>query len=487
MNRLRGTEIDSLADIALPFLLNLFAALAVGIVASAIDRASPVTLPWSLGLWALLFAGEGFLLTNLFFVRDHDRPIIFRIVEALLLLVLAKYLTTPGAGLPRLVAVEDLAPWLGVPLLAWAWFQGVQTARQAGALHPALQPDPSKEQIRQNDHGEAFGALRNRLLFTTLGVGAVVGILANRRTWDRLSLGVALLALLAAAALLVAAQLRQQATWHQERMVPPPSVLRRWIPQGGALLLLATLIALLLPAGPGLPLGQWIGRGQTEVTGSPVQPPAQPESDALADEREMLERLAAELPAVPRWLLLVPVLLGGAGLVALVGWLLWIALRQLAERLGSGEARGIWSMVTSLFRWYAALWQGLLEALRTAGRMAVTASSQAAGRVFGEAGLLTRLLPGRQRVPADPRRAVRFYFARLQAHAARKGLGRPPGVTAAEFAARLEAAAPEQAAEVAGLAQAYERARYSPEVVGPEQVSLARRSWLLIAKKLGRK
>ena len=142
-----------------------------------------------------------------------------------------------------------------------------------------------------------------------------------------------------------------------------------------------------------------------------------------------------------------------------------------------------------ILRWYGALWQARWEALRGAGRMAAQSTAGAGAALFGQAGLLGRYLPagGLGRPPREPRAAVRYYFARLQADAARRGLRRPPGSTAAEFAARLSQEAPEGAEAVGGLTRAYERARYSPEEIAPEQVSLVRRAWAQVVQALRRR
>ncbi len=486
MSGLSERHLDPLADAALPLLLSLFTGLAVGSVSGAINRLSPGLLPGALGFWALLFTAESYLITSLFFVRDHDRPFAFRTVEIAGLLVLAKYLTTPGSGVAALLAVEDLGPWLGIPLLGWAWYQGLQAAHDVGALHPAMQPDPTQEHIRQNDHGQAFDSIRNRLLFTTVGVGALVTLMAGGRRWDSLSLGVLGLALLTAVALLVAAQLRQQATWYQERMEATAPVLKRWIAQGAALLLLPMLAALILPAGPGLPVERLLGRGgEEEPVPVPTQPFDQPEFDPMGAQREMLERFAGQFPALPQWLIMIPVYAGAAVVTGLVLALLRTAIRQFVDRLRIGQVGGVGGMLTMLFRWYAALWQGLLEGLRGAARLAVSASAEAVGAVLGEAGVLSRFVP--RRAPTDPRAAVRFYFGRLQADAARKGYRRPPGATAAEFAARLEQAAPERAGELAGLVGAYEQARYGTGEVEAEQASLVRNAWLRITRALNKR
>ncbi|MFZ5817952.1 MAG: DUF4129 domain-containing protein [Bacillota bacterium] len=498
--RLRGVVLDPLADGALPLLLTLQTGLAAALLSAMLEGLAGRPFLPGLGIWALLFAAESFLFTAFFFVRELDMPLVLRGVEATLMLLLAKMAATApttGWGLAALTEVNLLQSWVGLAVLSWAWLEGLRAARLAGALHPGLLPDPEAERIQQNDHGEAYAALRSRLLSTTAVVGALVGllpVLAGPSGWTPppggrwLYPGLVLLAALAAAALFVAARLRQQCTWALERLAPPEGVLSRWAPQALALMLLPVLLALLLPAGPRLPVERLLVGGEERLEVR-LEPARQNEDTGKVAwlRPEFLDQLAARSPDAPDWLRWL--LLGAASLAALLllGLALAVAYRQLAERLGWRDARGLLPLLRTLLRWYGALWQALWEGLRGAAVMAGRAAVEATEAVVGRTGLLARYLPAWGRPPGEPRAAVRFYFARLQADAARRGLARPPAATANEFGARLAEAVPEQAAEITALTVTYQEARYSPAPVGPEQASRARRAWLAVVRAISRR
>jgi hypothetical protein len=378
-------------------------------------------------------------------------------------------------------------------LLAYGWFQGGRTARLIRDLHPGLlMLEPGQERLPNDDHAEAYAAIRTQsfgsvvLLAVVLGAGDWFVGDVRLWGWSWHGAGLLLLAALAAGAVLVAARLKLAITWSVEGVPATPAVFAQWMARGLSLLLLPLVLALLLPAGPRVPVERLLGllpKGPKRDL-SQLQPPAPPPSAKEPGLEELARELAKETkpwitwPTIPHWVWYTLAVLA-------VLWLLRVAARQLAER--SGQLRGVLTLLAAVARWYLSLGRALQEMLGGLLKQAVVAPVEAVGAaVFGEAGALGRYLPFRGRVPGEPRAAVRYYFARLQAEAGRKGIKRGSGGTAAEFSRRLAAAAPEQAGEIARLAEAYETARYSDQPVATEQVTFARRAWAVIARSLRR-
>ncbi|MDI3341540.1 MAG: DUF4129 domain-containing protein [Sphaerobacter sp.] len=82
---------------------------------------------------------------------------------------------------------------------------------------------------------------------------------------------------------------------------------------------------------------------------------------------------------------------------------------------------------------------------------------------------------------ADPRwahtLAIRETYIRLLRRGARAGLPRPADVTPAEYARRLAAHAPDDAAAIAQITAHYEAARYRAEPATPEEAAAVRAAW----------
>jgi|GEM_PF-3323359 len=491
-----GLPMDPRADMALPLLLILASATTVALCAGMASAVFDLRLLPGIAVVAFIFAVESYLFTTIFTVRDVDAPDALRWVEMALILALGKVLASipAAAGLKDalLGAYESWDTWVGFGLLLFAWLDGMKVARLIRYLHPGhMIAKPGQELLVHDDHGQAYTSVLTSVC-TQVGVtGILLGIMAwatgDVRVWGWSWLGVGLLLLMAlgAGAMLVAAQLRQRITWAQEGLATPPEVDAHWAPAGLAMLLVPALLALLLPAGPRLPVERFIaflGR----LTGDAkfeLPPQEQPNNEQPVQLPQWMVPEGAESRLqihIPPWVWYVlgaiPVLL-----------LLRAAARQLVDRVKAKDLKGLWAILAVVANWYLALWQGVREMLWGVLKQAVAAPAQAVGHWLGETGVLGRYLPFRGRAPAEPRAAVRFYFARLQVEAARKGVERQAAVTAGEFADRLAGQAPERAGEIAELNQAYSLARYSAEPVPVERVSYVKRAWVEIARALGRK
>ncbi|HWI53486.1 MAG TPA: DUF4129 domain-containing protein [Symbiobacteriaceae bacterium] len=494
--RIGGLELDPHADLALPLLLNLGVSLTVWLLAWAVVHWVGVQLVPGISAVAFLLACESYLFTTLFAVREVDVPDALRWVEMVLLLVLAKVIAAwpVATGLVDAVtgAWTSWSMWLGFGLLGYAWFQGGQAARQLQYLHPGLQAEAgAQDRLARDDHGRAFTALQGQVFGQVAAVAVLLGIGAWTRGdvrlwgWSWLGFGLLALTVLAAGATLVAAQLKARITWAQERLEAHPAVFARWAPIGLSLMLAPMLAALLLPAGPRLPAEYLVNLLNSSGTRLQVEPPQFPQSPSQgpAIPPELLE---GQKPWVT-WTWQIPTWFWYALGAVTALWVLRLAAKQLAERVGGQELKGLLAVLALLAAWYLALWKALGETLGGVLRQAVATPAEALGALFSEAGAVGRFLPVTRRAPGDPRAALRFYFARLQTEAGRKGLGRSAGTTAAEFSRRLAEAAPERAGEIAELTAAYQEARYSDLPVPAERASFARRAWVSIARALVRR
>lgn len=488
--RIGGLELDPQADLALPLLLNLGITSTVLLVAVAIESWLRVELVDGVTLFACLFAFEAYLFTTIFTVREADIPDALRWVEMAVMAAVGKTLAALPATVGLVEAVtggwNEWSTWLGFGLLAYGWLQGAHSARQIQYLHPGLvAAQVQQDQLARDDHGRAFIALQKQLFGQVAAAAVILGVGSWIRGdvrlwgWSWLGFGLLLQTLLAAGALMVAAQLKSRITWAQERIAADPRVFARWAPIGLSLMLAPMLLALLLPAGPRLPLERLAPLLNRAMPGEPFEITAPPTPQMPEMKPPVID--PSEEPWL-RWNFAIPTWFWwGLGIGAVL-WVMYLAARQLADR--SGQLKGIWAILAALAAWYVAIVKVLGSTLGGVLRQAVATPAEALGALFSEAGAVGRFLPSTRRAPGDPRAALRFYFARLQVEAGRKGLKRARGTTAAEFGKRLVEAAPDRAGEIAELTQAYHEARYSDLPIAGEKVSFARRAWVSIARAL---
>jgi len=493
----RGVPLHPLADVGLPLLLNAQVALAVGLTVAGVSAVAGRPLLPGLGWWAFLLAVEGFLFEGYFYVREVDRPLLLRGVEAALVLLLSKLIATvpaTGLGLEALREFAAIEPWVGVPLLMLAWYGGLKAADLCGALHPGLMPDPGGERVMADPHGEAFDALRARVLGLTglltllLGLLPVLGAAADLRwpiSWRAVLAGLIGLAALAALSLALAARLRQEIDWRLEGLTPPPDVLARWLPQALSLLLLPLLMAALVPAGPRLPVERLIPRFElAEVEFYPEAPPAEgTEWQPLPGLEELLDQWGVEPVTIPPW---VPALLKAVLTLAallLAAQVARIAWRQAAERAGGFP---LLPLLRALARLYLALLQALWSGLRGTAALAGRGAAEVARGLLAGSGELGRRLPVWGRPPGEPRAAVRWYFRRLMDDARRRGVQPGRAATAGEFGRALAEAVPDEAEAVAGMVEVYQQVRYGPGPASGGQVERSRQLWRRIHQALGR-
>lgn len=488
--RLGGLPLDPLADGALPLLLILMATLAMQVLLSVVRSQGLLLPPWLAPLGGLV-AVESYLFTTAYYVRDFDTPQVLRLGEMAVLLLLGKWLValpfTPTPRAALLGGLDHVQVWLSLLLLGWAYWFGWRIARPVTALHPAGYGEPDAAGGQYGHPGDAYLALR-LLVLRLVAICAVVvtlltpGLAGRVWGWNGPATGLLLAALLGIGAVLVAAQLQQRIAWRLAGLTPPAEVLRRWVPQGLSLLVLPVLAALLLPAGPHVPVDEflaWLQRRQPNYQVSVIPPPEPPKPPPPDPMVEMLRSMAATTHT-PIWINYVLAGLGAAVAMLLLALLLRLLIREVRERGG----RGVWAVLAQFGAWWGALLGAIGRWLGGAVHQSLRAPAKAVSGLLGQHGLVRRYWPGRE--PTDPRAAVRYFFARLQREAARAGLRRAPGATAAEFAAEVAGRTPEQAGALTALTEAYQEARYASQPVHPEQVGMARRAWLLVARALRR-
>jgi hypothetical protein len=84
----------------------------------------------------------------------------------------------------------------------------------------------------------------------------------------------------------------------------------------------------------------------------------------------------------------------------------------------------------------------------------------------------------------DPRSTVEMFYFLAAERAARLGVRREPHVTANEYAEQIRRDLPEADAEIERLTDVFVSARFSLKPVGKEEVSLARRAWEDLRRRL---
>jgi hypothetical protein len=300
-------------------------------------------------------------------------------------------------------------------------------------------------------------ALRPQIILLTL-LYFVVGLLWN--AWSRLR------------------YLRTM--WQSRKLSEPPELVWRWSHYLLFLLLIAAIPALVLPAGYSFnPFGFLDGlfNGGPQNTRTRVAPPT-----ILSGDLGMTP-LAPPPPANPSSN---PIDLSGlftAFFWAITVMLLFYAL-QVLSRTGLGNFQ-----IPNFFltRWANTAWRFFLSLFRFDLRRQKAALAEGEGLINEDdhPGLLDFLRPSR--TPHEPRARIRFYYKKLLRKGAKNGLGRPKGMTPAEYANYLRsklANSSEAAPDLATLTERFQEARYSPHPIAEEQAQQAQQSWHNLEPKI---
>ncbi len=181
---------------------------------------------------------------------------------------------------------------------------------------------------------------------------------------------------------------------------------------------------------------------------------------------------------------------GGLAVIrALFSWALLAAVVGLALLTFWRQNRAVWQALAGFpaGRWLMRLGRWLRGFFRAAkaGVAAVIAAGQqrfgarrAAQKDFSGGWINIRGL--------NPRQRVRFFYLALLRRSAERGLTRGRSQTPREFAATLQRALPDAAAEIAALTEAFIKARYSRDSIPEAEAALVRRVWQRLRQALRR-
>ena len=329
------------------------------------------------------------------------------------------------------------------------------------------------------------------LLFAMAGL-AHTGIAALDASWTRSTLVILSILAYFLFGLLLLGQMhfaRLARLWQARKAKVESKISVRWVQYGAALLVLALVIAFMLPTGYTvglLDLGyylitavtylfSWIVYlfaaffaliafllsrfGETEPGISPA-PPVFPEEMTTTPSSA-----GAEWP----WLDVLRSLLFWGGALAFLIYVLRAYLRDRAE-LRAMIAR--WGIVERLRAWWPTLRRWLQGARREVRARAEAALEKISLRRAG------RERRSQRRRPGDSRRAqIAYYYLSTLDEAKEVGLPRRQAQTPYEYSPTVEMALPEAQEEMARLTRAFVEARYSSHRISDEEVSRLQGMW----------
>lgn len=456
--------------------------------------------------------------------HDRDRTR-FHLVEAVVLLLLARFALYALPGAPRLV--DDLARWpsdlgafITVPYLAlvvvlalfWAGSFVISKAFQELEASVFEQAPPITDPRydlwltgaghRRTDRQALLRAISG----TFAGGGLVMLVLTalarvdlralatlqHTRNSDVIFYAVVYFAL--GFVLISQAQYATlKANWQLERIPIKSPVGRRWLLLGVLFMLLVVAVASLLPVTYSANLlyaaAQFVVSALARIAGLLIllvtmvsallarllgqeqsAPPQTAPTPAPAPEE--LVPLVPHEPLV--WWQVARSVLFWVVLIGIVGYSLYHFV---------GDHWGIWPRlrVSRLFVWLGCWVRGLRCAGRHAAeRLRVAVARRLSVRREGQTRRPGYLALGR----LDPRERVRYFYLSIVERGARQGIVRPPGATPLEYEAQLEAALPEASADIKRLTQAFLEARYSARTLTRADEQPVRLWWQRVKQAL---
>jgi len=472
--------------------------------------------PWLLPLVVLVAVDAG--LTQWVVERDRQgwsEQIVVRVVEATLLVVLARLASLVAEGTP----LSTIGTWLRDPLAffggRWSeyviiafvvWLVATSLTHRVAQFN-AAPPHPGVRELRidqavlLNERAMALARFdRAWLTLTILGVAGVVAALFRAplldviSSWSSLQLLLAVLGCALAGVLLHSeGQLEfLQFRWQIDQLAIAPAVTQRWrrttwllacgaivlaLLLGGAvrfvpplppllpvlnvlltLLVLLTWLIVALVSLVLLPFAWLIGLLRGDETAAPAPrfvPPPLPPIEQTVSERPLL-------PALIFW-----------GCVVL---LLGLAvLRYVQQRYDVATLLGRWRG----WRWIMALWRRAVNDLRGWSELAL----QHIQRVRRE-----RRIAAASRVPVRGNRAqLRALYRRMVRLSVRRGVQHQASHTPYEWSRRLRKEVPTVAKETQAFTDAYVAAEYGPAPPSKDEIHQARRWWRRIERVLLRR
>ncbi|MHB0875395.1 MAG: DUF4129 domain-containing protein [Anaerolineae bacterium] len=450
----------------------------------------------------------------------------FHLAEGITLVLLLQLLRYIDQGLPaiggRVERLLDVEFFLGGMILLgfWSvaaamirWFQDLDYQPDEKAP-PVTSPDYDlwvSSRVRHVEHTAAFQRISATFLIggifiLILGGAARVDPAAiidfQRGTIRALILHVLVYFVLGMALIAEARLSLLHTRWQHEEVNVSRSVSRRWPVLVGGLLLLAVVVALLLPVDYSVgiidalqqainylvtaavtiayallylvglllyPL-QWLmslGRG-----GAEGEQPSMPEfaaptpTPSPAGTPPLLDALKSLL----FWLIA----------LGIAGYALYNFGREHGATLrGMKLLRPLWALLGAL----AGLWRWLRRGATRAGRAVAKAVRRRAQQAQVSTPMGRRL---RRMGQMSPRELVQYYYLSTVQRAEATGLRRRPNETADEFSGGLAASLPEVDQDVDALTAAFVEAKYSAHVVPPERAQGLRPFWERVRQALRR-
>ncbi len=449
--------------------------------------------------------------------QRHRRTLAFRAAEVgliLFLLRVAVWLLVEGLPSLQTTLYSPLTTLLSGPFVVAAllvygtWILSVLVTDDF--LQMGLQPD---ELIVRTGRGESrwspdvhIRSDRQGLLtrFTQrwigggvvmlmLTAGSQIGTSANgffaiaRQSIDPLVIGASVIYFLIGLILIAVGRLAVlRAQWQIERIPAESSITRNWPIYTGGLLLIAGLIAAVLPLGGtfrlaqilnwiiqalyvvvfgvlGLILaffGQFMSEGQPEAVPEPIEPISPPQFAPAADQA-----------AVPPWI-------GGT-----IFWIILAVLLGYAAYLYLQERGVNFAWLHQFWARLVQAWRGLWTEFDEWRTSAVAASPGEEEEPQSRRGprWWRRLQLGRM----SPSERIRYFYLTTLDQAQEQGVGRKPGETPLRFAPRLE----ERISEVGDkpfsqLTEEFVEIQYAGRTVDDDSASYAQRLWQRIQQAL---
>jgi hypothetical protein len=287
---------------------------------------------------------------------------------------------------------------------------------------------------------------------------------------------------------------RQRTLWRIDRLAIPNEVENRWIGSVLVLVVVATLVAFILPTSYAMTLGDLISGlffAVTEVLA------------LIAAAVFYIIFLIASLfprqsgPAHPAPALapfpLTPTAAPPTGsspldtIRSLIFWALALgivaySLSVLWRRRGGWPIQIAWLTILRLP--YGFL-RSLLSLVRRVGREVAEAMAHAVPSFFRQAPpAIVRPFRLVSLTRMNPRERIEYFYLSICERAARLGHPRPQGTTPVEYEAILRRDLPVVDPEMTALTEAFVEARYGPRAVSAEQAQTVRRRWQALKLKL---
>ncbi len=399
----------------------------------------------------------------------------------------------------------DLTALMLVVILALTWMAGMRVLRNIELLHPQRSEIPPSKRSPQyyewlNDRGRyvdrsaaiaeltSLAATAGGILVGLTAFNVAVGSETQQAGVVQTALIIMVLYYVSVLLLLSYANLvRRTSQWSLELAAQAPGLTGTWIRSAVFLLVVALVVALLIPAADTdvfAGLGLWILDGMLWVARivlalgllilsliARLIELMRPEGGGFAEPLPPEELLQAEGQGIDFGLFLaalIVLLVGGFSLY----WLFRAVQRNYQRVSAQRASRSLLSHILLVLRALLASILGLFGWTRTVAR-AVGASVRAlAGRRRAmQAGLASMRRSGGGSV----RQQLHEIYAETVDEASARGVFRGPSSTPSEYRERLAARCTTATAAVDGLTEMYMAARYAPELGPDHGVEAARR------------